>query len=253
MKLGKLPFCPDSRDLMLSRYAIHPHPRPALPAHPASFGHEKLVKVWGMLGNDELGDCVFAGAAHEVMLWTSEAGAMAGFSDAGVISDYSAVTGYDPTVPGSDQGTEVRAALKFRSATGSVAADGRRHKLSAYLGIQLGNLDQLQEATWLFSAVGVGIRFPTSAMKQFDKGQPWDVVPRSKIEGGHYIPIMAFHDNLLWCVTWGKLQAMTPAFWLEYGDEAWALLSHDYTVNERSPEGYDFSTLLQDIAALKAA
>jgi hypothetical protein len=253
MKLGKLPFTPDPRDLMLSRYLIHPHPKPALPPHPAEFGHEKLIKVWGMLGNDELGDCVFAGAGHEVMLWTAEAGSMAAFSTESVIADYSEVTGYTPTDPTSDQGTIVRDALKFRSHKGSLAADGGRHKLSAYLGIQLKNLDELQEAAWLFSAVGVGIRFPASAMAQFDKGQPWEVVPHSKIEGGHYVPIVAFHGGYLWCVTWGRIQPMTPAFWHAYGDEAWALLSHDYTTGEHSPEGYDFSTLQRDIAALKAA
>jgi hypothetical protein len=31
------------------------------------------VAHWGMLGNDHYGDCVWAGAAHETMLWNKEA------------------------------------------------------------------------------------------------------------------------------------------------------------------------------------
>ena len=47
------------RDLLFAKYA-----KPAnLPTPPAHFGHETLFppKAWGMLGNDEWGDCALAG------------------------------------------------------------------------------------------------------------------------------------------------------------------------------------------------
>ena len=55
LKLGKRPATEDTRDLLFARYV-----EPAkLPTPPAQFGHETLFKPksWGMLGNDEWGDC----------------------------------------------------------------------------------------------------------------------------------------------------------------------------------------------------
>src|SRR4029077_18940153 len=102
------------------------------PPPPTEFGHEKLVAAngWQMLGNGPdntvspgfqgAGDCVFAGGGHETMLWTLEAGSGAEFTGATAISDSSAVTGYNPKDPNSDQGTDVREALKYRQNTGLI-------------------------------------------------------------------------------------------------------------------------------------
>ena len=58
-KLGKVPARPDAVKLKFSSY-INTN---QLPTPPASFGHENLIQSWGMLGNDQYGDCVWAGAA----------------------------------------------------------------------------------------------------------------------------------------------------------------------------------------------
>src|SRR5213078_258313 len=112
MKLGKLPHVPDDRDLKLADYLK----TSVLPRPPKTFGHEKAFPVngWETLGNDQYGDCVFAGAAHETMLWNAEAKHGVTFTDQSVLSDYSAVTGFDPHNPDSDQGTVVRDALNYR-------------------------------------------------------------------------------------------------------------------------------------------
>ena len=58
--LGKLPYEPKASDFKLSTFSV------ALPAYPKSpFGYGNLFADWEMLGNDQAGDCVFAGAAHE--------------------------------------------------------------------------------------------------------------------------------------------------------------------------------------------
>ena len=62
-------------------------------------------------------------------------------------------------------------------------------------------------AAYLFGAVGIGIRFPAFAMDQFNAGQPWDVqTTNAKIDGGHYIPLVANHANLE-IVTGGDCEA----------------------------------------------
>src|SRR5713101_6032629 len=135
LKLGKLPATRDTRDLLFARYVD----TTKIPTPPAQFGHEQLfpIKGWGMLGNDDWGDCAWAGPAHETMLLTKEGGKSATFTTAGVLSDYSAGTGFDPHrgPPGNnptDQGSDVRQVFGYRRNTGIVDVQGRRHKIGAY-------------------------------------------------------------------------------------------------------------------------
>lgn len=247
MKLGRKPFKPKTKDLLYRNYR-----GASLPPVPASFGHQFLVPSWKMLGNDTVGDCVIAGADHETMLWTTEGSAEASFTAANAISDYSAITGYNPNNPNSDQGTEVRTALDYRRNTGMIDASGKRHKIAAFLLLDQSNfLNELIEAVYLFSATGIGINFPESAMAQFNAGQPWTVVPGSKIDGGHYIPIVGYDQNYVYCVTWGKVHPMTREFLTTYCDEAWAILSQEF-INGKgvSPEGFNLAQLQADLAAL---
>jgi hypothetical protein len=259
LKTGKLPARHDERDL---RFADYVELGTVLPKVPRMFGHEKAVPEWGMLGNGPdpemgpaftgAGDCVWAGAAHETMLWTSESGAgEAVFSTHGVLDDYAAVTGYTPTDPDTDRGTEVRAALNFRRRTGIVDARGTRHRLGAYVALQPGNIDHIHAALYLFGAVGLGIRFPASAMAQFEAHMPWTVVEAAEIDGGHYIPLVARRADKLDCVSWARIQPMTASFLQTYCDEAYALLSPEMlNASGRSPEGFDLHQLTRDLAAV---
>ena len=89
MKLGKKTARHEAVKLKLAKYLD----RSILPKPPAEFGHEGVVNVWGMLGNDDFGDCVLAGAGHETMLWSGLGHKPAQFDTKSVLSDYSAITG----------------------------------------------------------------------------------------------------------------------------------------------------------------
>lgn len=247
MKLGRKPYIPSKKDLLYRNYR-----GAALPPIPKSFGHQSLVSNWGMLGNDTVGDCVIAGADHETMLWTEEGSSESSFTTANAISDYSAITGYNPNDPNTDQGTDVRIALKYRQNTGMIDVSGSRHKIAAYLLLDQSNLlNELLEATYLFSAVGIGINFPASAMDQFNNGQPWSVVQGSQIEGGHYVPVVGYDGAYIYCVTWGQVQKMSVDFLTTYCEEAWAVLSQEF-INGKgvSPEGFNLAQLQADLAAI---
>lgn len=249
MKLGKKPYVHNPKTLLFKNYKTATIPTP-----PATFGHQNLITNWGMLSNDTVGDCVIAGADHESMLWTAEGSTEAQFTDANAISDYSAITGYNPNDPNTDQGTDVQTAMEYRQNTGMIDASGKRHKIGAFLQLDQSNLlSELLEAAYLFSAVGIGIQFPSSAMDQFNNGQPWDVVAGSQIEGGHYVPIIAADPNYLYCVTWGKVQPMTRNFFTTYCDEAYAILCQEF-INGKgvSPEGFNLTQLQADLAAIKS-
>ncbi len=250
LKLGKKPARPDAVKFKLSKYLN----LSALPSPPKSFGHELGIIEWGMLGNDEAGDCVPAGGGHETILWNKEAGKDVVFDTKATISDYTAMTGYDPNNKQNpnptDQGTDMAEAASYRRKTGLIDANGNRHKVAAYLSITPGDLHEHLIAAYLFSAVGIGIQFPGSAMDQFNNNQPWKVVKGSQIEGGHYIPLVAHRKSYLEIITWGKIQPMTVSFFEKYNDESLVYLSEEMLVNQKSAEGFDYQTLINDLAQL---
>lgn len=247
-KLGKKP----ARDAVKFRLASFVE-KARLPAVPASFGHEGLIgrKGWYMLANDRVGNCVFAGAAHEHMMHGRIAKNPVLFDSVGVNSDYSAVTGFDPRRPETDVGTDMQQAASYRRRIGVVDTKGLRHRVAAYLAIDPGNVEQLYQAVYLFGCVGIGIQFPSSAMDQFERGQPWDVVDGSPIEGGHYIPLVSKRHAELRVVTWGAIQPMTEAFYKRYCDEVVAYVFTDSLMERKSPEGFAYEELIAALAALR--
>jgi hypothetical protein len=262
--LGKKPARENAVKFGLLRYLGE---REALPTAPPVFGHLDAVPEWGMLANDQCGDCVLAGFDHETLYWLLTAGGSVQFIDQNALDDYSAITGFDPaqtTVDGSnptDQGTDMEEAAAYRRKTGVVDAFGKRHRIGAYIALpgvsargnnDLSFLDNLANAAYAFGAVGVGIEFPASAWEQFDRDWAWDVVENSPIEGGHYIPIIgrAANGNFL-AITWGRVVEITPAFLLKYTDEAIVSLSTEFLDGAgRTVEGFDLAALNRDLAAL---
>lgn len=202
-----------------------------------------------MLGNDTVGDCVIAGAGHETIIWNKEASKTVQVTTQDSISDYSAITGYNPDDPSSDKGTDMQVAASYRRKTGITAQDGK-HKVMAYLSLEVGNETQLKQALSLFSAVGVGIQFPESAMTQFNDKKPWTVVKGSQIEGGHYIPAVGYDSSYIYVVTWGQIQKMSWAFFSKYNDESLVYLSAEMLTNNKSLEGFNLTQLEADLKGL---
>lgn len=225
----------------------------ALPTPPTVFGHYAAAGAFGVLGNDLYSDCVFAGAAHETMIWSKEGGrTVARFTEPDVLDDYAAVTGFDPNDLSTDQGTDMQSAASYRRKTGIRDSKNSRHVVDSYVALRVGDVDELVLATWLTGAAGVGLQFPMQAMTQFKAGQVWDVPAKPQMDGGHYVPCVGRNSagNLL-CVTWGRLQAMTPAFYERFSDEALAYISLEIlNAKNLSPEGFDADGLRAALAKL---
>lgn len=225
--------------------------RSALPVPPMRIGHEKIGAPWGMFLNDKYSCCVFAGAAHEHMVWTHEGGATASFVDANVLADYAAVTGFKVGDSNTDQGTDMGDAAKYRRTVGVVDASGNRHKIDSYLALREGEPADLALATFLTGAVGVGLQLPNSALDQFDAGQPWVPLAKNGMAGGHYVPCIGRNTaGQFLVVTWGRIQAMSPEFYARYSDEATCYLSLEVIRDRVSPEGFDEASLKTQLARL---
>lgn len=252
-KTGKKPAVDKPTDLQFERYrtTLSGIVVPQIIGFSHVFGGN-----WPMLGNDAYGDCVFAGGDHETSLlnWIGFGAhktvvtPQVQFVDENALSDYGAVTGFNPNDPSTDQGTVTQDALDYRRHTGLIDSRGVRHKIGAYVKLPLRNLTTLREALFLFEAIGVGIRFPASAMDQFNNGQPWTPVRGSQIEGGHYIPFIAAEPGWFYCVTWGATQKVSDAFVSEYADELWGILSIEglYRRAQTDYAGYNWTQLIAD-------
>jgi hypothetical protein len=246
-KLGKLPFEPNPKDFKLKEVSIALPPTPKVP-----FGYGTIFNDWGMLGNDDYGDCVFAGRDHETMLFNKLAKHQVAFTRENALSDYSAVTGFDPNDPNTDQGTYPRDAFDYSRTTGLVDVNGQRHKIDAFVQIPPGDFNLMLACVYTFGAVGIGFEFPNSAMAQFNNNQVWDVVSGARIEGGHYVPIVGTTDpaNKATCITWGKRQQMTKAFYQKYNDESWVPLTKEALLPATNVRHIDWNTLQSQLDSL---
>jgi hypothetical protein len=88
-------------------------------------------------------------------------------------------------------------------------------------------------------------------MTQFDQGQPWAVVSRSRIEGGHCVPLVGYDASGFTCVTWSAYQKLTTGFYQRYFDEAWVPVDEDWvSANGLTPSGLDGATANADYQSL---
>jgi hypothetical protein len=248
LKLGKTPARPGAVKLKLANYLD----TSALPKPPTSFGHERLVTQWGMLGNDTAGCCVWSGAGHETMLWNREAGRSVNITTTSTLRNYSLVTGYNPNDPSTDQGTDMQVAASYRRKTGLLDADGKRHKVGAYVALEPGNLTQLWYALYLFDGLGIGVEFPAQWMDAFNARRMWTKVSRPKIEGGHYISGMAKRGGGATVISWGAPVGMTGAGYQQFNDETIAYLTEEKLTAGKSLEGFDLAQLQADLTAVTA-
>lgn len=218
-----------------------------VPAPPAKAFWEYKVRVWNMLGNDTIGDCTCAAAAHLIMNWTDHGAGEFDPTLDQTIEAYSAVSGYDPLTGANDNGAAELDVLNYWTKTGVAG-----HKIQGFATLDVQNIAQIKAATYLFGGTYMGFQVPQSAMDQNQAGQTWDVTADdSPIVGGHAVPILGYGADGGACITWGQIQHFTWAFWQKYVDEAYACVSTDW-LNQfgKSPVGLDLVGLLTALKSL---
>lgn len=240
---GRLHAQPARPQLRLRDYLTGTVPTP-----PPSVDWLSRVASWPVYLNDRIGDCTCAAVGHMIEAFTTYGqGQTVTVTDQDVLTVYEQVTGYNPADPSTDQGAYIQDILGYWAQTGIAG-----HTILAYASVDVANMTEVQQAIDLFGAVDIGLNFPSSAMDQFNAGQTWDVAAGSPILGGHCVPVGEYDaDGTLTCVTWGRVQKMTDAFWQQYVDEAWVVITRDW-VNAQGldPQGLDLYQLGEDYATL---
>lgn len=188
----------------------------------------------GMDGNDNVGCCTCADADHEVKSAQVAAGnPEVASTTAEVLAAYSAITGYNPADPSTDQGAEMQSVRDYWQKTG-LTLGGTVHKILLFAELDVHTDTLMRWALDQFGTVGIGVNLPNSAMDQFNSGQPWDVVANDGgIDGGHAVAVVGYDASYWYVITWGQVQKVTPAWWRTYVEEAWTTLDADF-VNAHS-------------------
>lgn len=233
MKFGKKPAKRLRRSLALSSYMDM-----GQVAYPAKMAWERPID-YGMLANDSVGDCVIAGHYHLRMNWraVAQAGNPLTVTDQQALTDYSAITGYNPADPNTDQGTNMTDALAYYK--------------DQYATLDLQNVEQVKASIFLFGGVLIGFNVPQSMVDQLNAGQDpdWSYSPTDKASGeGHCVMPIGYGRDGLALISWGKIYRTSWEFWLAWVDEGYMLASPEWIKQSgTSPSGVDLAGLLADL------
>jgi hypothetical protein len=246
LKLGKHAPIHDPRTLRFGSYL-----KSTLAPPPASRDWSGAITNWGMMGNDQYGDCTAAAAGHMIMDWTKEANG-AEF----ITPDSAILTFYNHFAHGvADAGANMLAVLKYWRKHGL-----DKHKITAFMALQPQSQVEAMDAVNLFDGLYIGVALPNSVVPSSGNwlNIPWQVPPGGPVgaaapnpNNGHCIPAVGYDQRNLYIVTWGALKPMSWAFYNAYADEAYAVLSTDWVkVGAPAPDGFDLATLEADLAAI---
>jgi hypothetical protein len=227
---------------MLAKYVD----RAELPAPPSSLNLTGHVHDWPMYSNDTIGDCTCAAAGHMIEAWTAAAaGKAVEVTDQSVLAMFDKVKHVDPAT--GEAGAVELDVLKYWRKTGLAG-----HKVGAFAAVSVHDHSLVKTGAYLFNGLYIGLQLPITAQHQ----QEWDwtkklsgpAAPGSW--GGHAVDVVGYDDTTVTVVTWGALMKMTWAFWDHYCDEAYCLISSDFLMSGKSPQGFDLPALQKDLSVV---
>jgi hypothetical protein len=230
----------------------------ALPKPPAStdYSAKASAALARMYKNDVLGCCVVAAGDHLEGVATGNAtGTPWLASDAQVVHDYSAIGGYVPGQPSTDQGCNEEDAFAYWGAHGF--ANGT--KLAGYIAIDATNKAQCEAALWLFESAFFGVGLPDAWVDPFPSGPGfvWDVAGQADDNNGHAFLGVGYGTRGMTISTWGMLGTITWAAIARYaqaqaGGQLFALLTPDMLAKgqTKAPNGFAWADLIADFDAM---
>ena len=242
MKLGRVRSAPDSRVPSLGEVWTPPNVVPD-----AVDWYSRLPEDWGLMGNDQIGDCTAAAIGHAIEQWTAYTDpAPVVMSTPQVVAAYSAFSGYVPSDPATDQGSTCLTALQYWRTAGVQTPDGGPDTLTAFA--RLRTVDEVRRAIATFGNAYAGVALPLSAQTE----EVWSATSDAPGSwGGHCVPLVGYNAIGPVCVTWGALKQMTWAWWTTYSEEAYALLSPDWLrATGADPAGVDWARLESALATM---
>jgi hypothetical protein len=241
VKLGRRrpDFSKPRARLRLSKYLKAPTPPPAV-----DYAAKASASLSRMYLNDRFGDCVIAGKAHAIGVWSAnESGTPILATDDEIYAAYQGICG-----PG-DNGCVITHVLDTLRDRGIVLG-GKARRIDGYVDVDWTNQVEVQVAILLFGAVTIGVNLPAAWQ---GAAKVWDVT-NTGIVGGHDVTLVGYDAARVTVSTWGSTRdltwrALTSRRWVE---EAYVMLSPDwYAADGISPSGFDAAALKADLEAIR--
>lgn len=223
------------------------------PTPPASYSYtaKAMTALSDLYLNDQLGDCVIAGGYHLLGISTGNAGDLFVATNTQITNDYSAIGGYVPGDPGTDNGCDEQTAMDYWTKTGFQNGD----KLTGWMGVDATKPNMLRIACYLFENNYFGVELPDGWLNPMPQasGFVWDVAGSPDQNNGHCIAGGAYTAEGIQIDTWGMLGIVTYAALAKYmisdaGGESYVWVNADMLVKaqQKTPLGIDWSTLISD-------
>jgi hypothetical protein len=163
----------------------------------------------GMLGNDDVGDCVIANAFHQDSVWLQKTSKIVNVDTTeNALRCYSEATGYVQGDETTDQGTDMQAFIRYWATTGiPVGTDGGRRKIIAGVETDPRHLDDLQLATFECGGASIGVMLRKNILPELtDPPDVWDFDPNAEEAGLHCVTLTGRKTSQkLWpIISWGQ-------------------------------------------------
>lgn len=215
-KFGKRPARRDHRNIAFADLVLR---APRLPAE-YDFDARHVAVPTPMFANDAHGDCVIAGRAHHTLRFEYlEQERVIPITDADVLREWRRENG------GTEDGLVVLDSLKAWRASGWKVGRAT-YRIQAFAEVDRTRPLEVRRAIVMQVGIGLGLTLPYDAIAQFNAGRTWDVTrgPGGDPDpfAGHYVYCPGYTREGPVCVTWGRRQPMTWAFFERCCDEAYA-------------------------------
>jgi hypothetical protein len=191
---------------------------------------------------------------HYIMAARASAGKpIPAFTTQNALDLYSAITGYNPADPNTDQGTAWTDALAYWQATGvPIPGESEPDKILGWAAFDYTNPVALNQAIDLFGASLNGHQVTQSMENQFNASLPWNAPFNGAVLGGHGTPYLGFGRLGRTLITWAARQQTDLSF-PSIMDEAYVVVTPSWLSSaQETPLGIDVDSLTADLAAIKA-
>lgn len=232
--LGRIASLPDPRTLRLANYF-----NPTLAPFPAERLWHAVVPDWGMMGNNQYGNCVIVTTAHMLLNWRANS-----VKDLNRITD-TAVIDLSREM-GALNGYQIIDRLKWWRNKRMFG-----DRLWAFAKCTTTDADMVKAVTNEFGGIDIGLQLPLA----WQTATLWDTGTGPAYEpaswGLHSVPIVGYDATAAFCVTWGRVQPITFRALATYCDEAYALLDPSWILQDGiAPCGLDLPALHADLCEL---
>ena len=208
---------------------------------------------WGMLDNDQYGDCVAAAVYHvDESLFLRRGVAPYPYQAPECLGWYFKINGVAPGPAGSasDQGTDPAVAMAAWQSEGLPG-----HKLAGW-GVLAGNSRLIRRAIWEFGACLFCVALPDNWQSQVDASGAahWRGAQTPDQQNGHGICVNGYTPGMFELVSWGQPGDLDNDWAASCVEQVFVALSVD-AVNSADvgPSGFDLAAMRADLPSQQGA